>query len=135
MNMFDYYRKTVFENYANFKGRARAREYWYFALLNISFAFVFYFVDNLLGINFEQNSGGLFYTLFLLGTIIPGFAVAVRRMHDIGKSGLSLFLFFVPFIGMIWVLILLCTTGTRGGNKYGADPKDRYKEINDIGIE
>ena len=133
--MFKWYKKAVFENYLNFKGRARRSEYWYFALLNILLAFGFYFIDTLLGINFDTNAGGPFYTVFFLGTLIPGIAVAVRRMHDLNKTGWSLFLIFFPFIGPIWLLFLLCSDGTKGENKYGPDPKSEGDEIDNIGTE
>ena len=48
--------------------------------------------------------------------LIPSLAVAVRRMHDVGKSGWFL---LVP----IYNLILALTEGTKGENEYGPDPK------------
>jgi len=42
--------------------------------------------------------------------------VAVRRMHDVGVSG---WFALVPFYN----LILACTEGEKGDNKYGANPK------------
>jgi uncharacterized membrane protein YhaH (DUF805 family) len=51
-----------------------------------------------------------------LGLIIPYFAVAIRRMHDVNKSG---WYCLIP----IYNLILFCTRGTTGPNNYGSDPK------------
>ena len=49
----------------------------------------------------------LLYMVYALGIFIPSLAVAVRRLHDIGKSGLWLFLNFVPF-GWLVILVFLC---------------------------
>ena len=60
---------------------------------------------------------GFLSGLYRLATFIPSLAVAVRRMHDVGKSGWFL---LIPIYGFI----LLCTNGDVGENKYGPDPKD-----------
>ena len=40
-NMFDWWKKAMINNYANFNGRARRKEYWYTFLVNILiFAFL-----------------------------------------------------------------------------------------------
>mgnify|MGYP006209540945 CR=1 FL=1 len=133
--MFQWYKKVVFENYANFSGRARRSEYWYFALVNLLIAILAFIIDSFLGLNFDEGSGGPLYLLVALGTLLPGLAVMVRRLHDQNKSGLFVFIFFVPLIGSIWLLILLFTDGTSGKNKYGDDPKNPFEEINEIGLE
>ncbi len=97
----NYYLK-VLQNYATFGGRARRSEYWYFVLCNFIIAFALGFIG-VMGI-------------YSLAVLIPGFAVGVRRMHDVGKSG---WFIFIPIYG----LILACTEGTKGDNEYGADPK------------
>jgi len=56
--------------------------------------------------------------------LLPGIAVTVRRLHDVGKSGLWYFITLVPCIGGLWLLILLVTAGTAGSNQYGFDPKN-----------
>ena len=127
-----WYLKVVRDNYANFSGRARRQEYWMFLLFNIIFLFLFAFVGALLGGIFDAPEFGMaLYFLYALAVLIPGLAVAVRRLHDIGKSGAWYFICFVPFIGGIWLLILLCTEGERVENQYGVDPKNddliRYK--------
>ncbi len=119
-----WYLKVVRDNYANFSGRARRQEYWMFALFNIIFAFLLAFIGGLLGGMFDAPEFGMaLYVIYLLAIILPSIAVVVRRLHDIGKSGAWFFISFVPFIGGIWLLILMCTEGEKGENQYGADPK------------
>jgi uncharacterized membrane protein YhaH (DUF805 family) len=66
---------------------------------------------------------GWLYMLYAFALVIPGLAVCVRRLHDVGKSGWMLLIVFIPFIGAIWLLVLYCTAGDQGDNKYGPDPK------------
>tara|TARA_B100000795_G_C22604807_1_gene362700 strand:- start:96 stop:467 length:372 start_codon:yes stop_codon:yes gene_type:complete len=119
-----WYLKVVRDNYANFSGRARRQEYWMFVLFNMIFAFLIAFVGGLLGVMFNAPELGMaLYGIYLLAIIIPSIAVLVRRLHDIGKSGAWFFISFVPFIGGIWLLILMCTEGEIIENQYGVDPK------------
>ena len=104
----NYYFK-VLQNYATFSGRARRKEYWMFVLFNVIVSFVFGFVCGLIGIPEFAN-------LYTLAVLLPSIAVAVRRMHDVGKSGWFL---LIP----IYNFILAVTEGEKGENKYGADPK------------
>ncbi|MDI1318420.1 DUF805 domain-containing protein [Flavobacterium sp.] len=133
--MINWYKKVVFENYANFNGRARRSEYWYFALMNLILFIVAALLDNLLGFNFAPLPYGYLYALLGLATFIPGLAVAVRRLHDVGKSGWFYFIVLIPIIGAIWLLVLFFTEGDQGENQYGSDPKSSGEEINEIGTE
>lgn len=125
------YYLNVLKNYAVFSGRARRKEYWMFVLFNIIFAVITAVLDNILGTTFEMHtaygSQGLPYgyinLLYNLIVLIPGIAVSVRRLHDVGKSGWFLLIALIPLIGFIWLLVLFCTEGTPGANKYGEDPK------------
>jgi len=125
-NMLDWWKKVVLENYANFKGRANRSEYWYFVLFNVLLifvpAFALGFLSDLVGAESFSIAAAAMYLIIFLGTFIPGLAVAVRRLHDLDKSGSWLFFYFVPFIGGIMLLVWLCSEGTIGNNKYGRDP-------------
>jgi uncharacterized membrane protein YhaH (DUF805 family) len=119
---------NVLENYTNFSGRARRSEYWYFALYNMIFGVVAIAIDNALGTTFENFDGiginyGYVYLAYILFTFIPGLAVFVRRMHDIGKSGWMFLVALIPIAGAIWLLVLLFTDSQFGDNKYGPNPK------------
>ena len=121
------------KNYAVFSGRARRTEYWMFILFNFIFASIAIFLDRMLGTEYTQGGYGLgssyglgygvIYTLYVLAVAIPSLAVLVRRLHDIGKSGLWVFISLIPIIGAIWIIILAVTDGVSGSNKYGSDPK------------
>jgi len=95
--------------YAQFNGRSRRSEYWYFTLFSIIFQIILMFIGNAISWPFLDS-------LYSLAVLIPGIAVGVRRMHDVNKSG---WFILIP----IYNLILACTDGTAGENDYGRDPK------------
>jgi uncharacterized membrane protein YhaH (DUF805 family) len=141
--MIEYFKKVVFENYANIKGRARRSEYWYFFLATFILGIISSIIDSILGFKVEevrfgafQNSlqNGYISSLLNLLLLIPSITVSVRRLHDVGKSGWYLLLFFLPIIGWIWLLVLHCTDSDEGQNKYGPNPKGLGNdEIGEIG--
>ncbi len=110
------YYVAVLKNYVGFSGRARRAEYWQFALFNIIALAVCF------GIGLAIKSQ-ILYGLYALAVLLPGLAVAVRRLHDTDRSGWWLLISLVPLIGGIVLLVFLCLEGTRGSNKFGADPK------------
>lgn len=107
----------VLQNYVNFEGRARRTEYWMFTLINFVISLGIGFIANLIGLE-------VLGTVYSLAVLLPGIAVAVRRLHDIGKSGWMYLLIFLPVIGWIWLIVLLATEGNAGPNEYGEDPKN-----------
>jgi uncharacterized membrane protein YhaH (DUF805 family) len=113
----------VLKNYAGFSGRARRKEYWMFILFNMIFALVLAAIDSVLG------TYPVIYSLYCLAVFIPALAVLVRRLHDIGKSGAWFFILFIPIIGGIWLLVLLCTEGNHGTNIFGEDPKTEEQTV------
>ena len=136
------------KNYATFKGRARRAEYWYFVL----FQFLTIFAAAIVGALFGPVGSVALYSLCALGLLIPSLAVAVRRLHDINRSGklilyiyggmlalsivVSILCFAIPaaaavlyaLLGIaslaagIYMLVLFVSPGTKGENIYGPDP-------------
>ena len=127
-----WYKRVVFDNYANFSGRARRSEYWYFLLFNMLLAFGFLFLDIALGTGDPELGYGIFYGIYCLIVFIPGLAVTVRRLHDVGKSGWFYFIVLIPIIGAIWLLVLLFTDSQSGTNKWGDNPKSTLKNNEEI---
>jgi uncharacterized membrane protein YhaH (DUF805 family) len=105
------YYLEVLKKYAQFSGRSRRSEYWYFALFSTIISLVLTYGGLALGTSLLGN-------VYSLAVLIPSIAVGVRRMHDVGKSGWFL---LIP----IYNLILACTDGTPSDNEYGPDPKGR----------
>ena len=105
------------KKYATFKGRTSRKGYWMFYLLYVVFAAVMAVLDMLIG------TVTVFSGIFALGTVLPALAVAVRRLHDIGKSGWYYLLCLIPIVGTILLIIWFCQEGNIGRNEYGEDPK------------
>ena len=115
----------VLKNYATFKGRARRTEYWMFSLINFGISLITSFFMYM-----TQDStdlAGIFsiiFTLYGIAILIPGMAVTVRRLHDVGKSGWWCLIVFVPLIGWVWMLVLFFTDSQPGANQYGPNTKE-----------
>jgi len=88
----------VLKNYAQFTGRARRSEYWYFALFNVIFMALAMGLDNVLGTTMYPLPYGYVYFIYALVVIIPGLAVCVRRLHDVGKSGWMALICLIPIV-------------------------------------
>lgn len=136
LSLWEYFVKCLSSHYASFSGRARRKEYWGFTLFSILVSWVIGALDGALFETFSGNFGYL-SAIFSFGTIIPSFAVGVRRLHDVGKSGWMLLLYLLPIIGWIWLLVLFVTDSHQGANEYGANPKGEgdSNEIDQIGVE
>lgn len=107
----DYIKETIVDNYANFNGRARRKEYWFFML----FYYVLYFL--FFGLAYIASFFAIFNVIMAFGLLVPSIAVSIRRMHDSGKSG---WFMLVPFYN----LYLALKAGDIGTNQYGEDPKN-----------
>ena len=112
------------KQYADFSGRARRQEYWMFVLFNMIFAIVAIIIDNVVGTESPELGYGVFNGLYTLAVFIPGLAVAVRRLHDVGKSGWMFFIGLIPLVGTIWLLVLMVKDSQQGTNKWGENPKE-----------
>ena len=123
----EWYLKVMRDNYANFNGRARRKEYWMFTLFFMLFLLVPSFVFGLLIGMFASEtvliSGGIILAALYFIHLVPALAVTVRRLHDTGKSGWLYLLALIPYIGSLIIFIFTVIKGDRGDNKYGPDPK------------
>lgn len=109
--------KSVFTQYVGFSGRARRSEYWYWTLCNCIISGV---------LSALARNGGFFTVLSViwsLAVLLPGLAVCVRRLHDIGKSGWWLLIALVPAVGAIILIIFFVKDSEPGDNAYGPNPK------------
>lgn len=117
--------KNVLSNYATFGGRARRAEYWWWVLFmllgNIAFGILDGAIFGRAMMGHMQGNGPL-TAVFSVLMLLPGLAVAARRLHDTDRSGWWLLLAFVPVIGVVVLLWWACTRGTQGPNRFGADP-------------
>jgi uncharacterized membrane protein YhaH (DUF805 family) len=146
----------AFRRSFDYSGRSRRMEYWSYALFTFLLLSLIGFVEDQLGLPFDDRNDPVRACSFL-ALAIPGLAVAVRRLHDTNRSGwwlvlpIAPFLFwavalvghfnFLPLFRIVMVafilaplalLVLMCLPGTPGENCYGHDPKgqdlaDRFR--------
>ena len=104
-----------FSNYANFSDRASRSEYWFWVL--------FVLIADVVAIAIDAAIGKQIITsLFGLAVLLPGLGVTVRRLHDLDRTGWSIFLGLIPLVGAIILIIWFCSKGTDGPNRFGPDP-------------
>jgi uncharacterized membrane protein YhaH (DUF805 family) len=107
----------TFSRYADFRGRASRREYWYFVL--------FQFLLNVASIIADYsilNDSNLGEAVFYIAMVLPSITVTVRRLHDTERSGWWLLLLALPAIGFIVLMAWCAAPGQRRWNEYGPDP-------------
>ena len=108
----------AWKKFADFNGRARRKEFWIFWLINMAILYGLQFIALKLGM-----VGTILVGVFGLAILVPSIAVAIRRMHDIGKNGVWVLVNLVPFIGSLWFIILGAKDSLPGSNEWGACPK------------
>ena len=102
--------KLCFQKYADFSGRAKRPEFWWFALFCIVVSLLLEVV------------GSYISWAFSLATIVPSLAVGARRLHDTNKSGWMQLIWLIPILGWIYMIYLLVQDGDAADNQYGAPP-------------
>jgi len=125
------------KNYANFSGRARRSEYWFYSLFQYILNVILFSLDlstsarayssyDRYGNSYSSRQltvFGVINIIIALICFIPSLAVTVRRLHDIGKSGCCIFIALIPFVGIFILLYFLCIDSEAVPNEYGPSPK------------
>lgn len=125
----DWYWSVLKNNYANFGGRARRKEYWMFNLINavIIIALYLIMINSISYYTRGLSNIGLLaavlLVIYVIATFIPSLAVTVRRLHDIDYSGWWYLISFIPF-GNFVLLVFTCFNSTQGNNRFGPNPKE-----------
>ena len=115
MNPFQYF-FLPFKKYAEFRGRSRRKEFWYFNLISLLIVIAAGTIDFFIG-------QLIFYPLYMLISFIPSLAVFVRRLHDTNKTGWWFLIGLIPLLGAIIIIFFLCQNSDVEKNNYGYNPK------------
>jgi uncharacterized membrane protein YhaH (DUF805 family) len=97
-----------------------------FVMLSLAVIVATYFLAFLAGVmagltGAGEVAGGLGFIAALVGGIIQAF-LAVRRFHDLGRSGWHFWLLLIPLYNLYLSIVLLFSPGFAGTNEYGTDP-------------
>ncbi len=119
----------AFKKYATFRGRAQRAEFWWFSFFYWAIAFIPLFLAAMVGaiLNVDSDTVSTWFSLafvvYWLASIVPVTALYVRRLHDLGRTGWWALLTYVPFISIVFFILLCCLPGQQGANTYGDDPR------------
>lgn len=102
--------QICFSKYADFNGRAKRPEYWWFVLFTVLVSLALSMVS-------EIVSG-----IFSLAVLLPSIAAAARRLHDTGRSGWWQLIVLLPIIGIIVLIVFLAQEGSAETNQFGETP-------------
>jgi uncharacterized membrane protein YhaH (DUF805 family) len=134
LSLFGYFFRATADDYATFAGRARRKEFCGFAVFYLLFWLVCA-ATVALGVASSRFAGsdanlspllfigGGLIVLYGLGMVVPGLAVATRRLHDIGRSGWWQLLHMVPVVGSLALFALLLLPGQPEPNRFGPSPR------------
>jgi len=110
--------RTCFSKYADFSGRARRSEFWFFMLFNVAVQIVASLIDGII-----LGGMGILGLVASLGLLVPALAVSVRRLHDSGRSGWWILIGLIPLVGIILLIVWYVNKGEDGPNRFGANPR------------
>ena len=125
MGFADAVRSAIVNNYVNFSGRASRSEYWWFFLFSGILSIVTTPVDMAIGYDpMDPSSIPWVGYLVSLPLLLPGLGLAVRRLHDTGRSGWWLLIGLIPCIGLILLIVWYVEEGNAHVNAYGDVPSN-----------
>ncbi|NVJ61552.1 MAG: DUF805 domain-containing protein [Gammaproteobacteria bacterium] len=105
--MFSYF-------YLNINGRCSRKIYWLVGVLPFFIlGIAAFFISEALHIN------ELAIDLFFLILLWPVLAMQIKRLHDINLSGWFCVLSLIPYLGVIFQLIIGFIPGSKSQNKFG----------------
>jgi len=104
-----------FDHYTKFDGRASRPAFWWWFLFQVLVAIGAQILDAILGTHF-------IYLIAALALLLPGLSVAIRRLHDTGRSGWWILIGIIPLIGFIVLLIFYLEDSHAETNEYGPPP-------------
>ncbi len=109
----------VLKKYAVFDGRAARPEYWWFTLFSTIVAIV---IGVVVAVAVSGGSGQVAADLYSLAVLLPSLGVTIRRLHDTNRSGWWILISLIPFVGWVWLIVLLCIASDSGPNRFGQGP-------------
>lgn len=124
MNLFEeYFLNVIKQHYADFQGRASRSQYWYFVLFSFLISLAISIVTGILGSILGTSIFSFLSVIYSLAVLVPSVCLAIRRLHDSGKSGWFLLLGLIPLIGAIILIVLMVLDSEADRNQYGPNPK------------
>ena len=89
-------------------GTATREEFWWFYLIDLVSIWIFGMIAGAISAATESLGLTFLVLIYSIASIFPTLSVTVRRLRDSGKGWTWIFIGLIPFIGVIWMIILLC---------------------------
>ena len=125
MSFTDAIQNVLMNNYANWDGRASRSEYWWFILFYVIVGAIAGVIDSIVFASDAMDPAAIQMNVGMiagLALFFPSLCVVVRRLHDLGKSGLWLLIVLIPLLGAIILLVFMVMEGEQLPNQYGEVP-------------
>lgn len=128
--LWSYFWRGITTNYATFRTRARRKEYWgyylFWTIAVVMVALAGFAIDAAMG-NLDSGmeepvAGFALPGLFVLATLLPGLAITIRRIHDLGLSGWFYLLILLPYVGGLIIFVFTLIPSQKHENKWGPVP-------------
>ncbi|MEL6375269.1 MAG: DUF805 domain-containing protein [Pseudomonadota bacterium] len=132
LSMWGFFTRAMTTFYAKFTGRARRKEYWSFTL----FWILGLIIAMVGGLVIDAAAGNLpepgrqaktapvatiaALVIYYVATFIPGLAITIRRIHDLGLSGWLYLIILIPYLGGLILLVMTVLPTEKVVNKHGA---------------
>ena len=106
--------KKFWKGYVDFEGRSTRSDYWFVYLVNVLITFAYFLLQAVFGgLAAATDSSflaviSLIFFAYGIAACLPGIAVTVRRLRDAGYNWPYIFVAFIPFVGWIILIVLLC---------------------------
>ena len=109
----------VLTNLTNFSGRASRSEFWWWYVFTLILSGIAWLIESVLGMNADGAFAGVLTYVVAIVLLLATIAVAVRRLHDTGRSGWWALLYLVCCIGQIILIIFWVQPSQPTENQYG----------------
>ena len=112
---------------ADFSSRASRAEFWSFFLTNLICSVVLSAIAY--GLLYDYEFFSKLALCYSFAALVPGVAVCVRRLHDVGRSGWLFLMILIPVVGLVFLFLLMAVKGEQQENAWGSqiDPAAENK--------
>ena len=107
----------LLKDWKNINGRMRRDRFWEAFTCNVFIVIVLVMLNMRLGGVFEYIQ-----MAYQLISSIPFITGAIRRLHDVNKSGKWMLLACIPILGWYALIIMLMTASNPDENQFGENP-------------
>ena len=110
------------DKYFNFKGRLNRKRYILRAML---LGFIQAIINNIVIALMHPKTPEEIFGLLLVASLPItgiGYMLAIRRLHDVDRSGWWLLIGFIPIVNLWLLYLIVFKKGTDGSNRFGPDP-------------